>query len=53
MTVTYQGKVVNASKANKAINQIILTSNWLPSVIPPDVPTPNPAPTKPRSRPTT
>ena len=53
VTVTYQGKVVNASKANKAINQIILTSNWLPSVIPPDVPTPNPAPTKPRSRPTT
>ena len=42
VTVTYQGKVVNASKANKAINQIILTSNWLPSVIPPNVPTPGP-----------
>lgn len=42
VTVTYQGKVFNASKANQAINQIILTSNWLPSVIPPDVPTPNP-----------
>lgn len=42
VTVTYQGRVVNASKANKAINQIILTSNWLPSVIPPNVPTPGP-----------
>ena len=42
VTVTYQGKVVNASKANQGLNQIILTSNWLPSVIPPDVPTPNP-----------
>lgn len=42
VTVTYQGKVVNASKANKAINQILVTSNWLPNVVPPDVPTPNP-----------
>ena len=39
---TYQGKVVNASKANKAINQILITSNWLPNVVPPDVPTPGP-----------
>ena len=42
VTVTYQGRVVNASKANQGLNQIILTSNWLPSVIPPDVPTPGP-----------
>ena len=42
VTVTYQGKVVNASKANQGLNQILITSNWLPNVVPPDVPTPNP-----------
>ena len=39
---TYQGKVVNASKANQGLNQILITSNWLPNVVPPDVPTPGP-----------
>ena len=42
VTVTYQGKVVNASKANQGLNQILITSNWLPNVVPPDVPTPGP-----------
>ena len=39
---TYQGKVGNASKANQGLNQILITSNWLPNVVPPDVPTPGP-----------
>lgn len=35
VTVTYQGKVVNAARANAAANTITVTSNWLPNITPP------------------
>ena len=28
--------------SNQGLNQILITSNWLPNVVPPDVPTPGP-----------